>query len=434
MAERPLAGRRIVVTRPASTRSPRRARSSGSAPTCRSSRSSRSSRSRTTPRSTPRSSSVATYDWIVFTSANGVAACRRPARGTSAGRARRRGRSRHRATRCATLGRRARIRRPTSSRARGDRGRASGRSRARASCFRKPTSRTPRARGRAPRTRGTRSTRSTRIGRSRSSPRRERRARDLRAPTRSSSRADPPRAASRQSRVVDARPRRVVVCIGPKTAEAAARQGSRWASSPTRRPPRASFRLSRRTSGRAHDRLRRDGSARRASTQGRAPVGRAGCAGRRRSATSSARRRSTPRRLRLPALRRPGRGRARAVESMPGIDQLSSTRSPRKPRSSTRSASRRFCSSGSRATKDALGLESYAEDGVVQQAIAALKDASPELVVITDVCLCEYTDHGHCGAARRGRLPAERRDARAPRPASPSPTRRRARTSSRRAG
>ena len=48
-------------------------------------------------------------------------------------------------------------------------------------------------------------------------------------------------------------------------------------------------------------------------------------------------------------------------------------------------------------TKDELGLESYADDGVVQQAIRALKDASPELVVVTDVCLCEYTDHGHCG-------------------------------------
>jgi porphobilinogen synthase len=47
--------------------------------------------------------------------------------------------------------------------------------------------------------------------------------------------------------------------------------------------------------------------------------------------------------------------------------------------------------------KDPLGLESRAEDGIVQHAVAALKDASPKLVVLTDVCLCEYTDHGHCG-------------------------------------
>jgi len=49
------------------------------------------------------------------------------------------------------------------------------------------------------------------------------------------------------------------------------------------------------------------------------------------------------------------------------------------------------------ATKDPHGLESFADDGVVQQAIRTLKDAHPDIVVVTDVCLCEYTDHGHCG-------------------------------------
>jgi porphobilinogen synthase len=48
-------------------------------------------------------------------------------------------------------------------------------------------------------------------------------------------------------------------------------------------------------------------------------------------------------------------------------------------------------------TKDALGTSAYAADGIVQQAVKAVKDAAPELVVITDVCLCQYTDHGHCG-------------------------------------
>ena len=47
--------------------------------------------------------------------------------------------------------------------------------------------------------------------------------------------------------------------------------------------------------------------------------------------------------------------------------------------------------------KDTLGSGAYADDGIIQQAIRALKDAVPELLVITDVCLCEYTDHGHCG-------------------------------------
>ena len=49
------------------------------------------------------------------------------------------------------------------------------------------------------------------------------------------------------------------------------------------------------------------------------------------------------------------------------------------------------------ADKDPEGSQAYAEDGIVQRAVRALKDADPELVVITDVCLCEYTDHGHCG-------------------------------------
>jgi porphobilinogen synthase len=49
------------------------------------------------------------------------------------------------------------------------------------------------------------------------------------------------------------------------------------------------------------------------------------------------------------------------------------------------------------AAKDEAGSEAYAPDGIVPRAIRALKDASPELIVITDVCLCEYTSHGHCG-------------------------------------
>jgi len=59
-------------------------------------------------------------------------------------------------------------------------------------------------------------------------------------------------------------------------------------------------------------------------------------------------------------------------------------------------------------TKDDVGSEAYAADGIVQQAIRALKDADPDLVVITDVCLCEYTDHGHCGVVVRGEVDNDR--------------------------
>ena len=55
-------------------------------------------------------------------------------------------------------------------------------------------------------------------------------------------------------------------------------------------------------------------------------------------------------------------------------------------------------------TKDPLGSEAYAEDGIIQQAVHAIKDAVPDLLVITDVCLCEYTDHGHCGIIEGGEV------------------------------
>ena len=52
--------------------------------------------------------------------------------------------------------------------------------------------------------------------------------------------------------------------------------------------------------------------------------------------------------------------------------------------------------------KDEVGSEAYSDKGIVQHAIRAIKDRTPDLVVITDVCLCEYTSHGHCGVIRNG--------------------------------
>jgi porphobilinogen synthase len=54
--------------------------------------------------------------------------------------------------------------------------------------------------------------------------------------------------------------------------------------------------------------------------------------------------------------------------------------------------------------KDSRGSEAYADSGIVQQAVRAIKDAVPDLLVITDVCLCEYTDHGHCGVVEHGEI------------------------------
>lgn len=54
--------------------------------------------------------------------------------------------------------------------------------------------------------------------------------------------------------------------------------------------------------------------------------------------------------------------------------------------------------------KDARGSEAYAKDGIIQQAVRAVKDRVPDLLVITDVCLCEYTDHGHCGVVKGNKV------------------------------
>jgi porphobilinogen synthase len=54
--------------------------------------------------------------------------------------------------------------------------------------------------------------------------------------------------------------------------------------------------------------------------------------------------------------------------------------------------------------KDNLGSEAYARDGIVQKAVGAVKERVPDLVVVTDVCLCQYTDHGHCGIIKDGQV------------------------------
>ena len=58
--------------------------------------------------------------------------------------------------------------------------------------------------------------------------------------------------------------------------------------------------------------------------------------------------------------------------------------------------------------KDPMGLEAYDEQGIVQEAIRVIKAAVPDVLVITDVCLCEYTDHGHCGVVDNGRIDNDR--------------------------
>jgi porphobilinogen synthase len=92
-----------------------------------------------------------------------------------------------------------------------------------------------------------------------------------------------------------------------------------------------------------------------------------------------------------------GEGVSKPVSSMPGVDQLSVDRLATEAAELSALGVQAVLLFGIPGSKDASGTEAHADDGVVQQAIRALKESSPELVVMTDVCMCEYTDHGHCG-------------------------------------
>jgi porphobilinogen synthase len=96
----------------------------------------------------------------------------------------------------------------------------------------------------------------------------------------------------------------------------------------------------------------------------------------------------------------PGRDKANPVSSMPGVAQLSVDRALRECQEASALGIPAVILFGIPEHKDAAGSEAYADNGVVQQAIRAIKENVPELLVITDVCLCEYTDHGHCGVIK----------------------------------
>jgi porphobilinogen synthase len=99
-----------------------------------------------------------------------------------------------------------------------------------------------------------------------------------------------------------------------------------------------------------------------------------------------------------------GRGVRKPVASMPGIDNLSvdlAVAEAKRARAAGVSAVILF---GIPGHKDPRGTGAWAEDGIVQKALRALKDSVPELQLIADICLCEYTDHGHCGVIHGGEV------------------------------
>lgn len=111
-----------------------------------------------------------------------------------------------------------------------------------------------------------------------------------------------------------------------------------------------------------------------------------------------------PAQLVLPLFVRPGRRERRPIAAMPGVFQLSVDELVREAERAFATGVPAVLLFGIPAHKDEQASEAYAPRGAVPQAIRALKRVLPELVVMTDVCLCEYMRHGHCGVVgRRGR-------------------------------
>ncbi len=107
--------------------------------------------------------------------------------------------------------------------------------------------------------------------------------------------------------------------------------------------------------------------------------------------------RLSPASLVLPLFARPGKNVRQPIGSMPGHAQLSVDLIAEEAKTAAKLGLGGIILFGIPADKDAAGRDSYSPSGIVQQAIKAAKDAAPGLLVITDVCFCEYTDHGHCG-------------------------------------
>jgi porphobilinogen synthase len=91
------------------------------------------------------------------------------------------------------------------------------------------------------------------------------------------------------------------------------------------------------------------------------------------------------------------------VSSMPGVFQFDIDHFLKEAEAAYAEGVRALLVFGIPAKKDAVASGAYAADGIVQRAIRQLKERVPELLVIADVCLCEYTDHGHCGVVQRNK-------------------------------
>ena len=112
----------------------------------------------------------------------------------------------------------------------------------------------------------------------------------------------------------------------------------------------------------------------------------------------------SPRHLIQPLFVVAGEGVREPVESMPGVERFSISELVAEASELQALGVPAVMLFGIPAAKDEVGSGAYDAEGVVQMAVRALKEAHPDLTVITDVCLCEYTSHGHCGFVRDGEV------------------------------
>ncbi len=108
----------------------------------------------------------------------------------------------------------------------------------------------------------------------------------------------------------------------------------------------------------------------------------------------------TPAHLVQPMFVQLGTAERTPIEAMPGVERLSISQAVEDAGAAHALGVPAVLLFGVTDDKDARASGAYDDEGVVQLAVRAIKEAHPELVVITDVCLCAYTDHGHCGVVR----------------------------------
>jgi len=111
-----------------------------------------------------------------------------------------------------------------------------------------------------------------------------------------------------------------------------------------------------------------------------------------------------PSQLVLPLFVRDGKNLRRPVESMPGVAQTSPDEVVRDVERAASAGVGGVILFGIPDTKDATGSEAWNDEGAVQRAVGLIKREVPDIVVITDVCMCEYTEHGHCGILENGEV------------------------------